>query len=398
MKTKKKKKEKIFGIQRNIFFLGLTSFFNDFSSEMVFSVFPVFFVSVLKAGAASLGIVEGLAEAFANIFKIYSGNLSDKVQKRKPFVVFGYILSTLTRPFYVLVSTVGGVAGLRVLDRIGKGTRDAPRDAIISISSPRGEVGRSFGYHRSMDVFGAILGPLVAYLILKYFPMRFDIVFVSAFFVGIVAVVTLGFVSDVKNHFKLGPVGIVKSFVRLSARFKFFLLSVFIFSSGTVPVAILLLKTESIGLAIATIPLFYMVYNISFSIFSVTAGKMGDQLGVRKTLSMGYLILLISYFALYSAQEVNTLIIGFLLLGMFSAFTDGNQRSLASKLSTEDLRGGALGLISAANGFGALIAGFVGGYLWQMYSPAVAFFTAAIVVSVGLVLFSVTLVSIKGRI
>ena len=391
-------KKRILGLQKNIFFLGLTSFFNDFSSEMVYSIFPAFFISVLNAGAASLGIVEGMAEAVSNLFKIYSGNLSDKIQKRKPFVVWGYIISTFTRPFYILVSTVGGVLGLRVLDRAGKGLRDAPRDAIISFSVEKGEIGKSFGYHRSMDVFGAILGPLTAYLILSRFPMGFDIVFITAFIVGLFAIVTLSLVSDVKNHFKAGHDGIIVTFKKLDRKFKFFLLSVFLFSMGTLPVAILLLKTGSIGLAIATIPLFYMIYNISFSGFSMFAGKLGDSMGVRKTLSMGYIILIISYFALYSSQETNSLIIAFLLLGIFSAFTDGNQRSLASKLSPKELRGGALGLISATNGIGFLIAGVGGGYLWQMYSPMVAFMVASSLVGVGLITFSVTLLSIKGRI
>ena len=129
----KKITKRIFGLPKNIFFLGLTSLFNDFSSEMVFSVFPAFFTSVLKTGAASLGLVDGIAEGLSNFFKIFSGNLSDKLQKRKPLVVFGYVFSVLTRPFYIFAGTVGAALGLRVLDRIGKGFRDSPRDALISL-------------------------------------------------------------------------------------------------------------------------------------------------------------------------------------------------------------------------------------------------------------------------
>jgi hypothetical protein len=136
-------KGRIFGFPRNIFFLGLTSLFNDFSSEMVFSVFPAFFTAVLKAGAASLGLVDGIAEAASNFFKIYSGSLSDRFQSRKPLVVAGYLLSVTTRPFYIVVATVGGALGLRFLDRVGKGLRNPPRDAIISLSSSREELGGS---------------------------------------------------------------------------------------------------------------------------------------------------------------------------------------------------------------------------------------------------------------
>jgi sugar phosphate permease len=190
-------RDKILGLQKNIFFLGLTSLFNDFSSEMIFSIFPAFFVSVLKSGAASLGLVDGIAEAASNIFKIYSGAVSDRLQKRRGLVIAGYTLSVLTRPVYLLVGTVGGVLGLRFLDRVGKGLRDAPRDAIISLSSPQEELGRSFGYHRAMDTTGAILGPLCAYLLLRAFPLRFNVVFISAFAVGLLAIASLFLIRDV---------------------------------------------------------------------------------------------------------------------------------------------------------------------------------------------------------
>ena len=185
------KESRLLSLPRNIFVLGLTSLFNDFSSEMVFSVFPAFFTSVLKAGAASLGLVDGIAEGVSNFFKIYSGGLSDRLQRREPLIVAGYVLSVLTRPFYILVSTVGGALGLRVLDRIGKGLRDAPRDAIISFSTPKEELGRSFGYHRAMDTLGSVLGPLTAYLILRFFPFHFNAVFLTAFLVGLFAILTL---------------------------------------------------------------------------------------------------------------------------------------------------------------------------------------------------------------
>ena len=180
-------KDRILGLQKNVFFLGLTSLFNDFSSEMVFAVFPAFFIAVLKAGAASLGLVDGVAEAVSNVLKIYSGNLSDRLQKRKPLVVAGYVLAVVTRPFYAVFQTVAGALGLRVLDRVGKGLRDSPRDAMISLSVPKEELGKSFGYHRGMDTTGAIIGPLIAYLILRSFPFHFNAVFVTAFMVGIFA-------------------------------------------------------------------------------------------------------------------------------------------------------------------------------------------------------------------
>ena len=381
------KESRILGLPRNIFFLGLTSLFNDFSSEMVFAVFPAFFTAVLKAGAASLGMVDGIAEGLSNFLKIYSGSLSDKLQSRKPLVVAGYVLSVLTRPFYIFVSTVGGALGLRVLDRVGKGLRDSPRDAIISFSSPKEELGRSFGYHRAMDTIGSILGPLVAYLILRSFPLHFNAVFLTAFLVGLVTILTLFFISDVVLANAAAKIHIASAFKNLSWHFKLFILCIFILSVGSLPIAVMLLKTESLGLIIADIPLFYMVYNLSYAGFSMAAGKISDKFGARAIIVIGYAILLASYYFLNAAHSSRMLAGSFFLLGLFPALTDGVQRSLASQLSVAELRGGALGLLNAAVGLGVLIAGIGGGYLWQAYSPTVAFLASGAVIIVGLALF-----------
>jgi MFS family permease len=381
---------RIWGLPKNIFLLGLTSLFNDFSSEMVFSVFPAFFTTVLKAGAASLGFVDGIAEGFSNVFKIYSGNLSDRFQRRKPLVVAGYVLSVLTRPFYVFVSAVGGALGLRVLDRIGKGLRDAPRDAIISLSTPKEELGRSFGYHRAMDTLGSILGPLVAYLILRSYPLHFNAVFLTAFLVGIITVLTLFFISDVTISVKKERATIRAAFARLSSQFKLYALAVFVLSVGSLPIAVLLLTTQSLGLIIADIPLFYMIYNLSYAGFSMSAGKMSDRFGARTVMCVGYATLLIGYFVLNAAHSPWALGGGFLILGLFPALTDGVQRSLAAQLSTDELRGGAMGLLNAAVGLGALTAGVAGGYLWQTAGPGMAFLAMGGAVVVGLVLLLVS--------
>ncbi len=388
--------KRILGLPKNIFFLGLTSLFNDFSSEMIFSIFPAFFISVLRAGAGSLGLVDGIAEAASNFFKIYSGSLSDQFQNRKPLVVAGYSLSVVTRPVYILVSTVGGALCLRFVDRVGKGFRDSPRDAIISLSTPRKELGRSFGYHRAMDTTGAILGPLVAYVLLSALPLRFDVVFMTAFVVGIVALATLFFVSDVAKSRVPTRAGLLASFKDLSPQFKLFLLSVFVLSMGSLPIAVMLLKTQSIGLVIADIPLFYTAYNLSYAGLSFSAGKMSDRIGARTTIFAGYLFLVLSYAVLSFARSPWALLLGFLLLGLFPALTDGVQRSLAAQLTHKSLRGAGLGWLNAAAGLGVLFAGMGGGYLWQTYNPAAAFTTASVAIFAGLILFAASARSGKG--
>jgi len=389
-------RKRILGLPRNIFFLGLTSLFNDFSSEMVYAIFPAFFTGILGAGAASLGLVDGVAEAASNLFKIYSGNLSDRLQMRKPLVVAGYSVSVLTRPFYALVATVPGALGLRFLDRVGKGLRDAARDAIISLSTPKDELGRSFGYHRTMDTIGAILGPLVAYLILSRFPSRFNFVFFTAFGVGVLAILTLFFITDVVVPASKKPKQLIASFSRFSSSFKLYLVATFVLSTGSLPVAVILLKTKSIGLVIADIPLFYMIYNLSYAGFSMSAGKMSDRIGPRAVIFAGYAVLLASYFLLNIAHSAWPLTLGFLAFGLFPALTDGVQRAFASQLTSEDLRGSGLGWLNAANGFGALIAGIGGGYLWQTHGPAIAFLAASAASVTGLALFLASSVTDKA--
>jgi MFS family permease len=378
--------DKILGLQKNIFFLGLTSLFNDFSSEMILSILPAFFISALKSGVQALGLVEGIADAAANLIKIYSGRWSDKVQRRKVFAIAGYGISVLSRPIYLLIGSVDGVIGLRIVDRIGKGLRDSPRDALISLSTSSEEIGRSFGYHRAMDTLGAVLGPLVAYLILSRIPEGFNIVFIIAFGVGLIALLSLGLVRDIKKIIQHSEKNVTPH--HFSLRFKFFLASIFVLSLGTLPVAVLLFKTQSLGISIVSIPFFYMIYNVSYALFSWPAGRLADKLGGEKIIFCGYVFLILGYIALYISSVYSMLIAGFLLIGLFSALTDGIQRSYLSQLVEDEHRGRAYGYLNAVSGFGALIAGAGGGYLWQHVSDVFALTTATGVVLVGLTLFA----------
>lgn len=386
------KNKKILGLNRNIFTLGLTSFFNDFSNEMILSAFPAFFTSVLKSGAASLGLVEGIADGAANFLKIYSGNLSDKIQKRRIFIFIGYSLSVIIRPFYMFMGSVAGVLGLRVIDRIGKGVREAPRDVIISVSSAKGETGRSFGYHRAMDTLGGVLGPLAAFFILKYLPERWGIFFMITFVVGLLSVITIFFVKEVTTSVSNGNIKkfSLKNFFKFSKSFRFYLISIFVLSAGSLPTAVLLLKTSSVGLMIASIPLFYMIYSVSFTAFSYGAGKLSDRTGTGRVLIFGYVILIISYLGMIWASTPFTLGIFFAVMGLFSACTDATQRSHVAKNVSEYERGTAYGLLNAVIGFGAMISGIFGGIIWQHWGAEYALLISGIVIVIGLILFIVS--------
>ena len=274
------------------------------------------------------------------------------------------------------------VCGSRTASARGCATR--PRDALISLSTPKDEIGRSFGYHRAMDTLGAIVGPLVAYVILSYNPMAFNSVFIMAFIVGLLAIASLWLVQDIRQTVQVRR---VEAFEGFSRRVYGYLIAIFILSIGTLPMAVLLLKTRDLGLAIASIPLFYAISNISYALFSWPAGRAADAWGTEKIIVIGYGFLILGYLVLVTSSSSAVLAVGFLLVGIFSAFTDGVQRSHLSDLVEDRYRGTAYGYLNAAVGFGALIAGVAGGYVWQQFSDTTALIAGACVIALGLAVF-----------
>lgn len=377
------KRKKIFGIEKNVFFLGIVSFFNDISSEMILSAFPAFFASALKAGAASLGIVEGVADGVAQFIKMFSGNFVDKVKRHRLFTIIGYIISIATRPFYSLANHVGDAFALRAIDRAGKGFREPSRDALISLSVPRKELGKSFGYHRTVDTLGAIIGPLITFFIIKNFPGNWTMIFMTSFLIGLLALASFVFIREAPK-FKEDAQTILRytNINQKSVYLAFLLLSL-----GTLPTAVLLLRVIGAGFDISYIPLFYLIYSVCFSIFAFSAGKLADGIGTRKVLNLGYLFLLIAYIFL-AFDGILGLVFGFLSLGLFSAFTDGTMRAFISKHSDRDHRGSAIGLLSGINGLGLIGAGALGGFLWEHFSPTMAVAVSAVFVLFGLIILT----------
>lgn len=391
------KQEKPFKVAKNVRALGLTSLFNDFSSEMILSILPAFLTSVLGAGAAALGIVEGVADAAANVTKIISGRLSDRWGKHKGIAVFGYIVAVSSRPFYLLANSVGAVVLLRFFDRVGKGFREPPRDALISLSIERSESGRSFGFHRMMDQIGGLLGPLAAFSILYFLPGSYSTVFIVAFFVGLFAIVPFIFVKDVESKKSVAEKGIVIPVKKLSRKFKLFLLSMTILSAGSLPLAVLLLMVPASGMNIAIIPLVYASYSLSVTFFSMKAGQVADKIGPEKVIVAGYIVLLISYLIIGILETPTAVFIGFIVLGFFSALTAGVQRAYTSIHTDPDHRGAAFGYFNASIGVGAMLAGIVGGFIWQFASPSVALFLASLVILVGLFVFTIGTGYLNGK-
>jgi MFS family permease len=245
-------------------------------------------------------------------------------------------------------------------------------------------MGRSFGYHRAMDTLGAIVGPLVAYIVLSYNPAAFNSVFIIAFVVGLAAIASLWLVRDIR---KTLAVRRIESPAGFSRRVYGYFVSVFILSVGTLPMAILLLKTGDLGLTIASIPLFYAISNVSYALLSWPAGRASDAWGTEKIIVIGYGLLMLGYLVLVASSSPVVLVVGFLLVGAFSAFTDGVQRAHLSRLVEDRYRGTAYGYLNAAVGFGALVAGVAGGYVWQQFGDTTALIAGTCVIAVGLAVF-----------
>jgi len=382
-------KDKIFGIKRNVFFLGLVSFFNDFSGEMVQSVMPVFITTVLGAPAFFVGLIEGTADALASVFRLISGWMSDKIGERKRPAVLGYSLSTLTRLFLVIVNNFWQVFALRVIDRIGKGFRDSPRDALIAESVTEDKLGISYGFHRAMDTLGATFGPLLGFLIIFWVKDGYKALFLIAFFLGLLAIGSFVFVKDVKVEKLEKQAKRIKldwNIFKSHKKFIFVVGSLFIFGLGTLPIALVLLKAKDAG-SIADVPLMYFIYSLTFVVVSIPLGKLADKIGERAVIAGGFLLAAISYIGLALTTHLLAITLFFITLGIYSAATDGMQRMLAAKSLHGELVATGQGFLNMAIGFSSLGAGIIGGLLWTTISDSAALFYAAALSLIGLILF-----------
>lgn len=364
--------KKIFGLHKNVFFTGLTSFFTDTSTKMIYSVMPLFLLS-LGASKTSISLIEGIAESTASLFKAFSGRWSDKIGKNKPFMILGYGLTALITPLYALVGLPIQVLFLRFFERIGKGFRAAPRDSLISASVSKNETGKNFGFHKAMDNSGAILGPLTAFLLLYFFPLNYTNIFLIATIPAILGVLTIAiFIKETKktkdtdnNKFHLN---------QLPKRFYLFLFIVFIFTLGNSADALLLVKTAETGINKSYVPFVYMIFNTVSVLFAIPIGKISDRKGREVLIILGFLIYSIVYFFFGRCNSLNIFLFLFVLYGLYSALVDGSQKALISDLVSKDLKGTGFGLYHAVLGITLLPASLIAGLLYDHVNSNAPFY------------------------
>jgi MFS family permease len=361
---------------RNVAALGLVSFFTDFSTEMVLGVLPLFITSYLGASRTILGTIEGSSELTSYAFRMISGSLSDRLGRRKIFIIAGYGLSTITKPFFAVSNSWVDVFVVRFGDRVGKGLRTAPRDALIADSVQESRAGRAFGLHRAIDQIGAIIGPVATFALLQFINIRG--IFLISLIPGTIAVLILVFfVKEValkrSNSGKTTMLSNIGYVIRDNRPFVLLLIITGIFGIGAFNFSFILLRASDLGIADSLIPLVYAVINIAHTAISIPSGFLADKVGREKVLIIGYLVFAIST-ALMLLISTNTFYAYILaaIFGLYVGISETVQRAIVPRYIISELRGTAFGLYYLVVGITFFAANVVFGFLWDNYSLHIA--------------------------
>lgn len=385
-------------LPRNVLALSFVALLNDTSSEIIYPLLPAFLALTLGASPFAIGLIEGFAESIASILKLFSGYLSDRLNTRKWPVFLGYSLAAIMRPLLALVTSWPQVLVVRMGDRIGKGIRGAPRDALLAASVPASERGFAFGFNRAADHFGAILGPVIAYLLLSYFagdprhPTAGE--FQSVFWFASLPVifglfVIFFFVKEEKITASATAPPVKLSLRGFDGNFKRLLLVIAVFTLSNSTDAFLLLRAEQAGISPAVLPLLWMALHFSKVGFSLIGGDLSDRIGRKKLIFAGWIV----YAAVYlgfafadSAWQAWTL---FIVYGVYFGFTEGVEKAMVADMVGEERRGTAYGLYNLAFGIAVFPASLIFGLIWTHYGAPSAFIVSSII-SVAAAMFLLT--------
>lgn len=364
---------------RNVLVLAAVSFLTDVSSEIIYPLLPIFLTTVLGAGAAAVGAIEGAAETTSALLKLASGWWSDRLSRRKPLVVAGYTLASVVRPLVAIAQSSAQVLAIRITDRIGKGIRGAPRDALIAESVDPSIRGRAFGFHRAADHAGAVLGPVIAFALLQSQTLDLRTVFLLAAIPGLLSVVVLALgVREVPRAVSASPAAAGASTptfegAGLGRRFWVFLAAVFLFTLGNSTDAFLILRANQLGVPVALVPILWAGLHVVKSVSSMPGGALSDHLGRKPLILAGWTLYALVYFAFGQATEHWHAWALFLTYGLFFGLTEGTERAMVADLVGRERRGTAFGWFNLAVGIGSLPASLLFGLVWDRYGPARAF-------------------------
>ena len=379
----------LFGVNRDVLKLGWVSFLTDLSSEMIFSVFAIFFTTIAGASAALLGLVEGMADLSASSLNYFAGWLSDRTGKRKIFALAGYGFSTLAKVILLVSSSVTGLTIFRVIERLGKGFRGPPRDAWLSALTRQETRGYAFGVHKALDKSGAVLGPLVAYGLLSWLGESAS-TYYTLFWVAMVpALLSIFALSQIKDQpaAQRQREDLFQTWTRLSPAFRRYLVSAAIFSLAYFSFGFLMLRAHSVGFTVKDIVLLYALFNVSCVVASPLVGKLSDRLGRARTIMLGYAVYAAMCAGFAVASSSWHIVALFVTYGIFYAIDEAQNKAFIADLEA-DRRASAMGLYSLVTGMIYLPASLGAGALWLLH-PASAFLVAAGLALTALVTFAV---------
>lgn len=353
----------------NVVLLGLVSFFADISSEMVYPVIPLYLVSALGATPALIGVIEGIAESLASLLKVFSGNFSDKYSKKKLLAFSGYATGLIYKVMLLLATSWNGILAARIVDRIGKGIRTAPRDVMINESAEKNHIGKAFGIHKMLDMAGSSIGIALAYLILNHTAVittgSYKHVFAWSIVPVIFALLMFFFIKEKKRTVTTRQnESFWKNIKLLDKNLILYLAVALFFTLGNSSNAFLLLRAHDVGFSNKAVILLYLIYNVTAAIFSIPFGNRSDKKGRKPVLVTGYLLFSLVYFGFAFATKQFTIITIFILYGFYTAMTAGVERAFISEIAPQNLKGTMLGLHATIVGLALLPASTIAGLLW----------------------------------
>ena len=376
---------------KNVRSLGWVSLLNDVSSEMIYPLLPLFLTQVLGAGLVFVGLIEGIAESVASFLKLFSGWFSDRFEKRKGIILFGYSLASVTRPLMGLATSSLHVLFLRFFDRIGKGVRSSPRDALLSQSCTENERGKAFGFQRAMDHAGAMIGPLVASLLMAVLTKDLRVIFILSFIPALLCLLILyRGVTDVRSDRSSSSSPVKLHWKTWDKKFRYFLIIITLFTLGNSSDAFLLLRAKDLGIDILSIPILWFVFHLSKTIFSIPGGSLSDRIGRRAVMMLSWTIYGLVYLGFGFASKSYHIWILFVVYGLFFGLSEGTEKAWVADMVEESKRGTAYGIYNFFIGIAALPASLLMGFLWKALGVEWAFSFGA-VMALGAALLALTL-------
>lgn len=376
---------------RNIVFLGLISCFADISAEMVYPIIPLYLTAVIGATPALVGIIEGIAESIASLLKVFSGYFSDRFAHKKPLAFIGYASGVVYKIVLLLAPGWGGVLAGRVVDRLGKGIRTAPRDVMVTESAEEGHMGGAFGIHKMLDMLGSAVGIFIAFMLVRSTGQEsYRIVFAVSIIPVLIALVIFAFVkekpAEERKTDEKEREPFWKNASKLDAKLKLYLVVTFIFTLGNSSNSFLLLRAENAGFSGSGAIFLYFIYTAVASLLAVPCGRLSDKIGRKKLLVGGYITFSVVYFAFALCKSMKLMPLIFVLYGLFTAMTAGVERAFVSEIAPPELKGTMLGLQAALAGIALLPASVIAGFLWVHISASAPFVYGAVLALISAVM------------